>query len=196
MWQAEEDALTDTALHAVFYEWKACRTGSLPWLEVVKSTSWLAWSFLHFNRQGALSLMIHWNAIMPAGGKPPPEATDEIMQSGILTSVARNSTLFADGCKSWFAAARDVSHGGRVLHVPPLEKPVCAACNRILGTQILDRNWGHLKTVVPAQAQSQKLDDEGSHPQVYSYGVWQALWREATGHVKLLRELEQLARAA
>ena len=118
MWQAEEDALTDTALHAVFYEWKACRTGSLPWLEVVKSTSWLASSFLHFSRQGALSLRIHWNAIMPAGGKPPPEATDEIMQSGILTSVARNSTLFADGCKSWFAAARDVSHGGRVLHVP------------------------------------------------------------------------------
>ena len=64
LWHAQEDALADTALRAVFYEWKACRAGSLPWLELVKSTSWLAASFLHFSREGAFSLRIHWNATM------------------------------------------------------------------------------------------------------------------------------------
>ncbi|CAE6971038.1 unnamed protein product [Symbiodinium sp. CCMP2592] len=164
------------------------------------------WWLLYFRilgaaQRGDASKMVICPAplkLVPAGGKPPPEATDEILQSGILTSVARNSTLFADGCKSWSAAARGVSHGGRVLHVSHSKNQFVQRsedCNRILGTQLLDRNWGHLKTAVPAQAKSRKLDDEGSHPQVYSY-VWQALWRKATGHANLLCELGQLARAA
>ena len=91
-----------------------------------------------------------------------------------------------------------MSHGGRVWHVSHSKNEFVKRsedCNRILGTQLLDRNWGCLKTAVPAQAQSRKLDDEGSHPQVYTY-VWQALWRKATGHANLLRDLGVLARGA
>ena len=60
-----------------------------------------------------------------------------------LMSVARNSTLFADGCKSWSAA-----HRGRVLHVSHSKNQFVLRylrsedCNRILGTQLLDRNRG------------------------------------------------------
>ena len=61
LWQAEEDAVADMALRAVFYEWMASRSGSLPWLQLVKTT---ASSFLHFSREGAFSMRIHTNAII------------------------------------------------------------------------------------------------------------------------------------
>ena len=136
--------------------------------------------------------------LVPAGGKPPPEATDEICQSGLLDCVAKNSTLLADGCRSWSAAAQQRSHEGRCLRVSHSKNEFsrrAANCNRVLGTQLLDRSWGNLKSCVPKQAASKKLRCDGFEPQVLDY-VWQSLWRKATGTSKLLSELGRLAKAA
>ena len=80
----------------------------------------------------------------------------------------------------------------------PLQERVfqkVANCDRVLGTQLLDRSWGNFKSCVPKQAASKKLRCDAFEPQVLDY-VWQSLWRKATGAGKLLSKLERPAQAA
>ena len=81
------------------------------------------------------------------------------------------------GCRSWSAAAQQRSHEGRCLHVSHSKNEFSkrvATCNRVLGTQLLDRSWGILKSCVPKQTASKKLrcDSTGLEPHVLHY-VWQ-----------------------
>ena len=198
----EVDA-TSLRLVRVYAGSKTFETPIKKWLAAHPRTPRPAYWLLHFRLVGAvqrsdnrkLVVRLLEHKVAPAGGKPP-EGTQEIINSGLLRSVSKGSTLMADGAKSWSAAARQAGHRGDTHHVCHSKAQYTASSpngGKTLGTQLLDRSWGCLKTCIPPNLSSRK--HSSGEPAVLEC-VFQTLWRKSVGAAKLLAELGGLARQA
>ena len=137
--------------------------------------------------------------LVPKGSRPPPESFDEITQSRILNQIRGRATLFTDGNESWCKASRNkrnisqrnVSHRTR-----PFTKrvdPAWRGSSAIAGTQLIDSQWGRLKSFVPSKLATKRNGKVNEALLVY---MWMWLWRSCYAGDDLLASLFGLAKAS
>lgn len=116
------------------------------------------------------------------GGPPPPEAFEELRQSGLMKRCAKSAFIFTDGAHSW---PKLIKHHNRltksrmrleeVVHYKgqytrTVRNPVRGQSS-IAGTQSLDQRWRWMKTYVPfnLKARSGRTVNPRLDTYVFSY---------------------------
>lgn len=117
-------------------------------------------------RDGAVVIAVLPIKLTPPGAAPPPESTDEILESKLLTRVDDKgfAILFSDGAKGWPKAIKQsgrrniknyaVSHKKFQFTAKLRKKPIGGS--RTAGTQCIDRWWESLDSFIPSQLHAKR----------------------------------------
>ena len=137
-------------------------------------------------QRGSTKCCLHPTAVrlLAPGTRPPCESTQDVVGSGILKSLQKNTVLFADGAKAWKAATkyepqqklkvRNVVHSKQEF-TRRSKQAARKNGSKISGTQLADKSWHQCDNWIPSSL-NVFLKGRTVHPHLFEY-MYSWIWR-------------------